>query len=75
MNNQLKVLMKYRYRGVWREKFVTLGSVADRTRDGKYRERVEAVRGGAYTLRNRVHALCTWAMLHPYTLKTEKHDI
>ena len=47
MNNQLKVLMKYRYRGVWREKFVTLGSVADRTRDGKYRERVEAVRGGA----------------------------
>ncbi len=47
MKEQLRVLMKYRYRSEWREKFVTLDSVAEWTRAGKYGQRVEAVRGGA----------------------------
>lgn len=44
--NALKVLMKYHYRKEWREKFVSLGDVAGWTREGKYKTRVAAVRGG-----------------------------
>ena len=38
--------MKYRYNGVWREKFVALSDVFKWTRMGKYRQRVDSVRGG-----------------------------
>ena len=46
MKGQVKVLMKYRYNGVWREKFVALSDVFKWTRMGKYRQRVDSVRGG-----------------------------
>ena len=42
MINRLK--MKYRYRGEWREKYVTLESVWKWMREGKYQTRVEAAR-------------------------------
>ena len=45
MEKALKVLMKYRYHNEWREKFVTLSAVAEATRQCKYRQRVDAVRG------------------------------
>ena len=45
VKTQVKVLMKYRYNGKWCEKFVTLGDVAGRIGQGKYRQRVDAVRG------------------------------
>ncbi len=38
--------MKYLYRQAWKEKLVTLDSVVDWIREGKYQHRVEAVRGG-----------------------------
>ena len=40
-----KLRMKYRYRGEWREKYVTLESVCNWTRNGKFQARVEAARG------------------------------
>ena len=42
MINRLK--MKYRYRGEWREKYVTLESIWKWMREGKYQTRVEAAR-------------------------------
>ena len=42
MNKSLK--MKYRYRGEWREKYVTLESIWKWMREGKYQTRVEAAR-------------------------------
>ena len=36
--------MKYRYRGEWREKYVTLESIWKWMREGKYQTRVEAAR-------------------------------
>ncbi len=45
MKTTNKVLLKYLYRQEWREKCVTLETVLDWTRQGKYRHRVEAVRG------------------------------
>ena len=41
--NRLK--MKYRYRGEWREKYVTLETVWKWMHEGKYQSRVEAARG------------------------------
>ena len=38
------VLVRYRYRNEWKEKFVALASVALWTREGKYGQRVSAVR-------------------------------
>ena len=43
MINRLK--MKYRYRGEWREKYVTLETVWKWMHEGKYQSRVEAARG------------------------------
>ena len=45
MEKENKILMKYLYHHVWKEKYVTLTRVADWTRTGKYEHRVEAVRG------------------------------
>ena len=45
MENMDKIRMKYCYRDEWREKFVTLENVWKWTREGKYRNKVEAVRG------------------------------
>ncbi|MBQ6378030.1 MAG: hypothetical protein IJJ56_04470 [Prevotella sp.] len=45
MRKTNKVLMKYLYRQERKEKCVTLEDVLDWTREGKYRHRVEAVRG------------------------------
>jgi len=39
-----KVLMKYLYRQHWREKYVTLQTVAEWIRKGRYQKRVDAVR-------------------------------
>jgi len=41
-----KVLMRYLYRQEWKEKLVTLNSVVEWMREGKYQHRIEAVRGG-----------------------------
>ena len=38
--------MRYLYRQEWKEKLVTLNSVVEWTREGKYQHRIEAVRGG-----------------------------
>ena len=40
-----KVLMSYLYRREWKEKCVTLSQIAEWTKNGKYRARVEAARG------------------------------
>jgi len=40
-----KVLMSYLYRREWKEKCVTLSQIAEWTKSGKYRARVEAARG------------------------------
>ncbi len=40
-----RVLMKYRYRQEWREKYVSLEETAEWTRTGKHEHRVNAVRG------------------------------
>ena len=45
MERMSKLKMKYRYRGEWREKYVSLETVWQWVRDGKYRKRVEVVRG------------------------------
>ena len=45
MKDQDKLLMKYRFRNEWREKGVTLNEINDWTRKGKYKKRVNAVRG------------------------------
>ena len=45
MKNQEKLLMNYRFRKVWREKCVTLNEINNWTREGKYKKRVNAVRG------------------------------
>ena len=37
--------MKYLYRREWKEKYVTLGQIAEWTKSGKYRSRVDAARG------------------------------
>ena len=38
--------MRYLYRQEWKEKLVTLNSVVEWMREGKYQHRIEAVRGG-----------------------------
>ena len=45
MESNVKLLMKYLYRNVWREKYVTLSEVCSWIRQGKYQGRVDAVRG------------------------------
>ena len=45
METNGKLRMKFRYRGEWHEKYVTLESVWNQTRNGKFRARVEATRG------------------------------
>ena len=45
METNVKLRMKYRYRGEWQEKCVPLESVVKWTREGRYRKRVEAARG------------------------------
>lgn len=45
MKDISKVLMKYLYRREWKEKYVTLGQIAEWTKSGKYRSRVDAARG------------------------------
>ena len=45
MKDTTKVLMKYLYRRVWKEKYVTLKDVALWIRQGKYEHRVNAARG------------------------------
>jgi hypothetical protein len=45
MKETTKVLMDYRYRNDWREKYVTLKEIHTWIRDGKYRRHVDAVRG------------------------------
>jgi hypothetical protein len=45
MNNQRKVLMRYLFRHEWKEKYVTLGKIAEQIRTGKYQNRVDAARG------------------------------
>ena len=45
MEINMKLRMKYRYRGAWREKYVALESVWKWTREGRYQKRVEAARG------------------------------
>ena len=42
-NNKLR--MKYRYRGEWRQKYVTIESIWKWMRNGRYQARVEATRG------------------------------
>lgn len=37
--------MKYLYRREWKEKYVTLSQIAEWTKSGKYRSRVDAARG------------------------------
>ena len=46
MKQTTKVLMKYLYRQAWKEMLVSLDSVAEWIREGKYQHRVDAVRGG-----------------------------
>ena len=45
MKDISKVLMKYLYRREWKEKYVTLSQIAEWTKSGKYRSRVDAARG------------------------------
>ena len=45
MKDISKVLMKYLYRREWKEKYVTLSQIAEWTKSGKYRHRVDAARG------------------------------
>ena len=45
MKSNMKLFMKYLYRNVWREKYVTLSEVCSWIRQGKYQGRVDAVRG------------------------------
>ena len=46
MKAENKVLMRYLYRQQWKKKYVTLSSIVGWMREGKYRSRVDAVRGG-----------------------------
>ena len=46
MKAENKVLMRYLYRQQWKKKYVSLSSIVGWMREGKYRSRVEAVRGG-----------------------------
>ena len=45
MNRTIKLKMKYRYRGEWRVKYVTLENVWKWIQEGRYQNRVAAVRG------------------------------
>ncbi len=45
MKDISKLLMKYLYRREWKEKYVTLSQIAEWTKSGKYRHRVDAARG------------------------------
>ena len=45
MNRTIKLKMKYRYRGEWRVKYVTLENVWKWILEGRYQNRVAAVRG------------------------------
>ena len=45
MTTNTKVLMRYKYRREMKEKYVTFGLVAQWTREAKYSQRVNAVRG------------------------------
>ena len=45
MKEQTKLLMNYRYRSEWREKYVTIREIRDWTKNGKYTKRVNAARG------------------------------